>query len=497
MEANYLAQVIQQLWYYSEQVSTSSAAYVKARSLTEQLLSWYEKQDLLPEQLLEEVGQRCLPVHPLAISTITGKRILVTGATGCIGQLLIQELLRYQPAQLATLSRRPTPSFSSSGVTHFTADVRDQAQMETVIKAVQPEIVFHLAAERNPDRAEREEVWAATTNILGTYNILSVCERCPNVEQFIFSSTGKSSRFYTEEVYAATKKICEWLLYHSAVRNPHLRIAFVRFTHVIDNSLMLAELERMLGDRRFISLHGPERFITAQSGLEAAQLLINALAFSQAGRCRFLVIRNLPWPVSTLQIALSALKEHHRHTDELLPIRFVGTPQGYSEKFFRGQVDWQTPRHSHLLLNAYESDRTFIDPMELLMISETSWVFEEPINTLVQELKQFPDRTTVRLLLTQCVQACTRSAIEQANPQRTLRILMTGLNPRYLKLDQCQPQDFSWIITTMITAVVGAMEHGKVQIPQADTQRLVEVCDELSLSQLRQRLQARNYLVAS
>ena len=66
-------------------------------------------------------------------------------------------------------------------------------------------------------------------------NIIQLCE-ANGVEACIFSSTGKASRYFTPDIYAASKKIAEWLFSdRSQPRN--CQYGIVRFTHVVENVL--------------------------------------------------------------------------------------------------------------------------------------------------------------------------------------------------------------------------------------------------------------------
>src|SRR5690606_4191987 len=113
------------------------------------------------------------------------------------------------------------------------------------------------------------------------------------------SSTGKASRYFTEEVYACSKKICENILDLYA-RKGRVKYGMVRFTHMLDNSLMNAELKKFAETGDLVAIHSPGKYVTAQNKEEAASLMLNALLYAEAGRSNFLLVRNLEWPVESL-----------------------------------------------------------------------------------------------------------------------------------------------------------------------------------------------------
>ena len=92
-----------------------------------------------------------------------------------------------------------------------------------VFEVEKPVIVFHLAAQRQPGLAEIKIRETVTTSLLACKHVIQLCEEY-GVEHCIFSSTGKTSRYFTTRVYAASKKFAEWQFAAiSSRRRCHLR----------------------------------------------------------------------------------------------------------------------------------------------------------------------------------------------------------------------------------------------------------------------------------
>ncbi len=72
-------------------------------------------------------------------------RILVTGASGFIGQALIKELYKASGDQIYAVISGRRPSVFPVGVRVQIADLRDPDQRETLIKTVRPDVMIHLA----------------------------------------------------------------------------------------------------------------------------------------------------------------------------------------------------------------------------------------------------------------------------------------------------------------------------------------------------------------
>ena len=172
-------------------------------------------------------------------------------------------------------------------------------------RQVRPDVVFHLAAQRDPGLAERASHLTISTNVLGTRNVVQACER-HGVAELSYASSGKAVRPYSREVYTAAKRAGEWILAEAAART-QVRITASRFTHVVDNSIVY---DRLLGWARsgVVRLHDWQTLFYAQSALESAELLLAAGLRAQPGGLRVYAIRDLGWPVSLLDLAIGTLR---------------------------------------------------------------------------------------------------------------------------------------------------------------------------------------------
>ena len=277
------------------------------------------------------IGQRGLPgVAP----DLDGASILVTGGTGCIGSALLRQLwYGGRPGRVVSVSRGLAAGWPRwAGVRYETADIRDAAAMRAVIARHQPDLVFHLAAQRDPGQAAQQVHRTVTTNVLGTANVLSAAAGA-GVPELVYASTGKALRPYSPEVYTATKKAAEHLCAETA-RTSDMIVSAVRFTHVLGNSIIHDRLRAWaLDDQGLIRLHSPDIVFYVQSALESAQLLINTEG--AAGQLRIHAITDLGWPVSLLDIALAILSRE----DSKTPVYFAGYDEGYEKPVPEGLYD--------------------------------------------------------------------------------------------------------------------------------------------------------------
>lgn len=283
-------------------------------------------------------------------SRIRGRTIIVTGGTGCIGTVLLEQLAGFEPARLVSVGITP-PERSVEGVEYVYLDIRNGGSLERLFGEIQPDIVFHLAAQRDPGLAEREVHRTASTNVIGTRKVAEAAERT-GVEQLVCASTGKAVRPYASDIYAASKRVSESLLANAAARG-RVSCSGVRFTHVVDNSILLGRLEEWCRNGEIVHLHSADIAFYTQSALEASQLMLCAALAPRDDSFRLHAIRNLGWPSNLLDLALGIMEER----GTVAPLHISGFDPGYEEKPYPGLYDPASAGEVSPLISAFEAPR--------------------------------------------------------------------------------------------------------------------------------------------
>src|SRR5215216_728319 len=117
-------------------------------------------------------------------------RALVTGGAGFIGSNLVDALLarRDEVAVIDDLSTGRRENLAPGARLHE-ADIRDGATIGALVAELEPEVVFHLAAQIDVRRSVADPAFDARVNVEGTVNLLEAA-RAAGVRRFVNSSTG-------------------------------------------------------------------------------------------------------------------------------------------------------------------------------------------------------------------------------------------------------------------------------------------------------------------
>ncbi len=351
----------------------------------------------------------CLPEAQLA-GWLNGSTVLVTGGTGCIGSALMAEVAARHPARLVSLSRGITTGCPGLAAAEYRqVDIRDRATLHQVIHEVRPDVLFHVAAQRDPALAEDDVHRTVSTNVLGTRNVLAAAAAA-RVPQVVSASTGKALRPYSPEVYTASKRAAEWLASAEAGRGA-VRCSTARFTHVLDNSIIYQRLLAWAGGG-VIRLHSPGIAFYVQSALESAHLLLVAGLGSRRGAFRVHAITDLGWPIGLLDLALGVLA----HTGSAAPIYFSGYDPGYEESPFPGLYDPATAGEVSPLLNAFETAEAGPAPCPMVDACQLDYGISPRPEAAMAELdlvcSQTEDATVVRAALDRLSWSLLDSALD-------------------------------------------------------------------------------------
>lgn len=184
------------------------------------------------------------------------KSVLVTGHTGFKGGWLCF-LLEVLGAKISGLSLIPNtnPNFfelvslQAKMSNHYIGDIRDFNLVSQVVNEINPEVIFHLAAQPLVIESYHDPIGTYQTNVIGTANLLQAIRHCGRLKAVVVATTDKvyenketlhpyseSAALGGHDPYSSSKSCQELVVsgfYQSFLRHLEINVATVRAGNVI------------------------------------------------------------------------------------------------------------------------------------------------------------------------------------------------------------------------------------------------------------------------
>ena len=172
---------------------------------------------------------------------LSGKKILITGGTGSLGNALTSRLLKEDVDTIRIFSRNENKQntmeaeFKDGRLRFLLGDVRDYSRLVRAMEDI--DIVFHAAALKHVPIIEYNPFEAIKTNVIGSQNVIDACLE-ENVERAVAIGTDKAVS--PLNTYGATKLLMEKLFVTSSnyLKKERHRTKFmaVRYGNVLGSS---------------------------------------------------------------------------------------------------------------------------------------------------------------------------------------------------------------------------------------------------------------------
>ncbi len=268
-------------------------------------------------------------------SSLTGKRVLITGAGGSIGSELCRQVLDFLPDTLVLLGHGE----NSLHLIHrelmtlapvmrdrlhiAVGSVSDDVRMNQIFQTFHPQVVFHAAAHKHVPIMERNLPEAVQNNVLGTRCVADCCGRF-RVERMVAISTDKA--VYPSSVMGATKWLCEEIVRAVAQLYPSTAYVTVRFGNVLGSRGSVVPLFKeqiRLGGPVTITHTGVTRYFMTIP--EAVQLVLQAGAIGLTGK---LYLLEMGEPVKILDLAHDMIRLSGYEPDKDIMVHVTGLRPG-------------------------------------------------------------------------------------------------------------------------------------------------------------------------
>lgn len=222
-------------------------------------------------------------------SIYMGKKILITGGTGTIGQHLTRRLLKEEPSVIRIFSRDEHKQFEmaqnfqehTAQLRFLIGEVRDQQRLKRAMEDI--DYVFHCAAMKHVPACEYNPFEAVQTNVIGTQNVIQSALEA-NVKKVIFVSTDKA--IAPTNTYGATKLMAERLISSAQYQagSTNTIFAAVRFGNVMGSRGSVIPLfKKQIESNRKITVTEASMSRFMMTVDEAIELTVKAMGYAQGG----------------------------------------------------------------------------------------------------------------------------------------------------------------------------------------------------------------------
>ena len=328
-----------------------------------------------------------------------GKKVLITGHTGFKGTWFSRFLiqlgadvygigLKEGDDQIFALTQ------SENDINSSIQNICDYEATATLIKKIDPEVIFHLAAQPLVLKSYTDPIDTFNSNVMGTIHVLEAARSLTNLKAMVMITTDKvyhnnewvypyreTDKLGGYDPYSASKAMCELAIssyVHSFFNTSSVGITSVRAGNVIGGgdfaeNRIIPDVVRSIQSGKNVSLRSPNSIRPWQHVLDViwAYLLVGTK-----------ILEKGETPSSSYNIA--PLDNSDTHTVEYIVKKFISVIE---------QGTYEIDKNANF---AHEMGKLRLDPS--LIQAEVQWspLFntEEAIEQTAQEYKQYLENPT-------------------------------------------------------------------------------------------------------
>ena len=333
------------------------------------ITDWEDQQQISKQiknfDILDLLGRKPIELQTENISsTLEGKKVLVTGAAGSIGNEIVRQVMLFNPAKIILVDQAETPlhhlqleleEVNDIPIRSFLVDIRDKRSLEKVFLNYKPDVVYHAAAYKHVPLMESNPMQAIYTNVLGTMNLADLALKYA-VQRFVMISTDKAVN--PSNVMGASKRIAEKYiqsLHHIDVKNKQVSTKFMttRFGNVLgSNGSIVPLFSKQIKEGGPLTITHPDIIRYFMTIPEACQLVLEASAIGNGGE---IFIFDMGEPVKIIDLAHKMIRLAGFIPEQDIKIKVIGLRPG--EKLYEellNDTSKTLPTHNEKIVIAEE-----------------------------------------------------------------------------------------------------------------------------------------------
>lgn len=296
---------------------------------------------------------------------VTGKRVLVTGGGGSIGNELVRQLLPAKPKQIILFDIYENTTYElfhdivkpakdqGTDIRVFIGSITHMPALSKVFDLYEPEVVFHAAAHKHVPLMERNAREAIENNVFGTLNLVKLTDQ-HKCTHFVQISTDKAVN--PTNVMGATKRMDEMIVQYFAANSETVFTA-VRFGNVLgSHGSVIPLFKRQLQEGGPITITHKDITRYFMTIPEASKLVITAGALAKGGE---IFVLDMGEPVKIYDLAVNLITLSGLKPGRDIEIKEVGLRPGEKmyEELLMDDEELLPTEHSEIRISTAEADK--------------------------------------------------------------------------------------------------------------------------------------------
>ena len=287
---------------------------------------------------------------------LSGKVIMVTGASGSIGSELVRQIMNFNPEKIILIDQAEsamydlenelTGKFEFKNFEIAIADICNEVRMDQAFRLFKPAIIYHAAAYKHVPMMENNPSEALFTNIKGTKIIADLAVK-HGVEKFIMISTDKAVN--PTNVMGASKRIAE-IYVQSLNQKTTTQFITTRFGNVLgSNGSAVTLFKKQIEQGGPVTVTHPDVIRYFMTIPEACRLVLEAGMMGKGGE---IFLFDMGKPVKIVDLAKKMIRLSGLEIDKDIQIKFTGLRPGEKlyEELLNDSENTLPTHHPHIMI---------------------------------------------------------------------------------------------------------------------------------------------------